>query len=154
MTACPAAVATEVGSVTVTSMIATLEEAMMPAVGPAAQARPERKVHSSSRARKRIVCDPVRYPRKVETARLPPEASASVGRGRQDRWKVAMAAWNAPNADAAATAGPKTASEKPTTSARPSAPRAAMTGASRRRSTVRPERAVSLSARSQLMDRA
>ncbi|MFE6226694.1 hypothetical protein [Streptomyces sp. NPDC057854] len=65
-----------------------------------------------------------------------------------------MAAWNAPNADDAATPGPKTASEKPTTSASPRAPRAATAGASRRRSTVRPERAVSLSARSQLMVRA
>ncbi|GAA1909247.1 hypothetical protein GCM10009837_36880 [Streptomyces durmitorensis] len=45
---------------TVTSMIATLEEAMMPMVGPAAQLRPERKVQRERRARKRRVWEPVR----------------------------------------------------------------------------------------------
>ncbi len=46
--------------VTVTSMIATLEEAMMPTVGPAAQLSPERNVHRESRARKSSRWDPVR----------------------------------------------------------------------------------------------
>ncbi|CAM5328694.1 hypothetical protein SMICM304S_01478 [Streptomyces microflavus] len=36
----------------VTSMIATLAEAMIPPVGPAAQARPARKVQPPSRQRK------------------------------------------------------------------------------------------------------
>ncbi|SCE00871.1 hypothetical protein GA0115235_110647 [Streptomyces sp. DpondAA-F4a] len=65
-----------------------------------------------------------------------------------------MAAWNAPKAELAAMAGPKTASANPTTRARPAAPRNAMSGSSRLRSMVNPERAVSFSARSQLMGRA
>lgn len=55
--ACPAACGTEVGRVTVTSMIATLPEAMIPAVGPTAHSRPAAKVHTASRARNSPVCE-------------------------------------------------------------------------------------------------
>ncbi|CAM5657794.1 hypothetical protein SGLAM104S_10675 [Streptomyces glaucescens] len=45
---------------TVTSIIATLEEAIRPVVGPAAQLSPAVKVHSASSARNRAVCVMVR----------------------------------------------------------------------------------------------
>ncbi|GAA1909252.1 hypothetical protein GCM10009837_36890 [Streptomyces durmitorensis] len=83
-------------------------------------------------------------------ARLVPEARASSGRGRQLRWKVAMAAWKAPKAELAATAGPKRVRLTPMMIARPAAPRRAMRGSRRFRSTVNPERVVSFSARSQV----
>ncbi len=57
--ACAAASATEVGRVIVTSMMATLDAAMMPPVGPAAQARPARKVQTPSRQRKSTTCAPL-----------------------------------------------------------------------------------------------
>ncbi|SCD93429.1 hypothetical protein GA0115244_113976 [Streptomyces sp. DvalAA-19] len=41
----------------VTSMIATLDEAMIPPVGPAAQASPARKVQAPSRQRKSTGCE-------------------------------------------------------------------------------------------------
>lgn len=53
--ACPAACGTEVGRVTVTSMIATFPEAMIPAVGPAAHIIPAAKAQAASSARKRPV---------------------------------------------------------------------------------------------------
>ncbi|SCD93415.1 hypothetical protein GA0115244_113975 [Streptomyces sp. DvalAA-19] len=65
-----------------------------------------------------------------------------------------MAAWNAPNAELAAISGPKSTRLVPTTRASPAAPRKAMSGSSRCRSISSPERAVSFSARSQLMGRA
>ncbi|GHB69107.1 hypothetical protein GCM10010306_073420 [Streptomyces umbrinus] len=86
----------------------------------------------------------------MDTARLVPEAMASSGRGRQLRWNVAMAAWNAPNAELAAAAGPKSHRLSAITIASPAAPRTAMSGSSRFFSTAMPERAVSFSARRQL----
>lgn len=44
----------------VTSMIATLDDAMMPAVGPAAQASPATNVQSTSRAMNSRTWEPVR----------------------------------------------------------------------------------------------
>jgi hypothetical protein len=72
---------------------------------------------------------------------------ASSGRGRQLRWNVAIAAWNAPNAELAAAAGPKSHRLSAITIASPAAPRTAMSGSSRFLSTAMPERAVSFSAR-------
>ncbi|MET8125974.1 hypothetical protein ABZV67_23765 [Streptomyces sp. NPDC005065] len=62
--------------------------------------------------------------------------------------------WNAPNAEPAATTGPKKTSPTPMTRASPAVPRIAMSGSRRRRSIFNPERAVSFRARSQLMPRA
>ncbi|CAO0830535.1 hypothetical protein SMICM17S_09733 [Streptomyces microflavus] len=65
-----------------------------------------------------------------------------------------MAAWKAPNAELAAISGPKRTRLVPTTRASPAAPRKAMSGSSLCRSISSPERAVSFSARSQLMGQA
>jgi hypothetical protein len=46
--------------VIVTSIIATFDDAMIPVVGPAAQARPARNVHRTRSARKRTRWPPVR----------------------------------------------------------------------------------------------
>ncbi|CAM5657852.1 hypothetical protein SGLAM104S_10676 [Streptomyces glaucescens] len=87
----------------------------------------------------------------METARLVPEARASSGRGRQLRWKVAIAAWRAPNAELAAASGPSAHRHTPMVIASPAAPRRASRGSSGLRSTASPERAVCFSARNQLI---
>lgn len=91
---------------------------------------------------------------KVLTARVSPEASASTGRGRQLRWKEATAAMKAPKAELAAEPGPRKVRPKAMTRASPAPARRAISGSSRVRSTVSPDRAVSFRARSQLMGRA
>jgi hypothetical protein len=147
----PSAPSTLVGNVTATSITVTVSAATTPLVGPSAQAAPAPSDHSASRATNAAVRPAARYPRKVLTASPPPAVSASTGRGRQLRWKVAIPAANAPNALDAANAGVVSHRASAMTTATPAAPRSAASGSSRVRSTASPERTASRSERCQVI---